>query len=82
MANAHQLCSADGSEQIILIPCTCGDCDGTTMIVEKRVGRKKRRRLELTLDGAALEMLQGILNEVKEYHECKAGKGWPSVELN
>jgi hypothetical protein len=55
----------------VLIPCTCGDCDGTSLIVEKRVRRNKWRRLELTLNVATLTMLEGIIEEIKAYHQDK-----------
>lgn len=81
MAKVHELCSRDGFERVVLIPCTCGDCDGTSLIVEQRVSRKKRRRLELTLNVAALKMLESMIEEVKAYHQAKDDE-WPSVELN
>jgi len=81
MAKVHQLVSADGFERVVLIPCTCGDCDGTSLIVEQRVSRKKRRRLELTLNVASLEMLQSMIEEAKAYHLSK-DDDWPCVEAN
>ena len=71
MTNTHHLVSADGSERVFLIPCTCGDCDGTSVIVEKRVRRNKWRRLELTLNVATLTMLEGVIEEIKAYHQNK-----------
>ncbi len=81
MPKVHELCSRDGSERVVMISCTCGDCDGTSLIVEQQVSRKKRRRLELTLNVAALEMLESMIEEVKAYHQAK-DDDWPSVELN
>ncbi len=71
MTNTHPLVSADGSERVVLIPCPCGDCDNTSLIVERRVRRNKWRRLELTLNVATLETLEEIIEEIKAYHEGK-----------
>jgi hypothetical protein len=71
MTNTHPLVSADGSERVFLIPCPCGDCYNTSLIVERRVRRNKWRRLELTLSVAALTMLEGIIEEIKAYHQDK-----------
>lgn len=81
MADVHELCSRDGSKRVVLIPCTCGDCDGTSLIVEQRVSHKKRRRLELTLNVAALEVLESMIEEAKAYHQAK-DDDWPCVEAN
>jgi len=75
----HELYSTDGSERVVLIPCTCGDCDGTSLIVEQQVSRNKRRRLELTLNVAALETLESMIEEIKAYHQAK-DDDWPCVE--
>ena len=63
----------DESELITVAPCDCGDSTGTTLILERKLGRKVRK-LEVTLVDEALDELLDMLHKAKEYH-AKKGHG-------
>jgi len=82
MAYAHQISNGDGTEMVTVIPCDCGDCTNTSVIVEKRSGRKVRR-LELTFDAASLRTLQDMLDHAQAFHADKDGEqDWSPCDLN
>jgi len=82
MAHAHQIANGDSTESVTVIPCDCGDCTGTTVIVEKRSGRKVRR-LELTFNAASLRTLQDMLDHAQASHADKGGeRDWSPCDLD
>lgn len=82
MTTAFQMYGYDDSELITVVPCDCGDCTGTTVIVAKKLGRKVKK-LEVTLDAEDLDQLLELLHKAKEYHAEKGhGTRWSQSELN
>lgn len=70
MAKAYQLCSTDGTMQVFVSPFTCGDLDGTTVIVERRCGPNVCC-WEQTLGCDGMTLLQEIIKKVKAFHQSK-----------
>ena len=72
----------DNTEVITVVPCDCGDCTGTILVVEKRLGRKVRK-LEMTLAENDLNGLIDAMQKIKEYHAKKGhDTRWPQCEMN
>lgn len=79
-AEKYSLSTPEGG-RIEVIPCPCGECDGTTLLVEQRKG-KKRRKVEIRLSAASLELLQNFLERAQEFHDRKIDESPWSPDLN